>query len=91
MTKKLYQFEIGKQYCTISNQDCLKNQIKRLLEIAPIEFSLEESEDNLKQYKKQIYKQTFTFEKPEEARDFGLDILNTGAIFFCSLREVKVK
>lgn len=87
--KELYVFQINTNRKKGTQID-LRKEVLSLLEFAPIEFELE-SENDCTEYYKVINEQQFVFETGEEARVFAINILRTGAIFFCQLKKVKVK
>ncbi len=90
MKKELCVFRITGQHRTGNDQEELRRGIIDLLEIAPIEFTLENHLVEGK-YKRNFPSQSFTFETQGEARQFALKILRTGLIFFCELNNVEVK
>ena len=90
-SNKLYQFKINPQNRKGSSQDELRKGIIDLLEVAPIQFKLDDASGNEEKYERSFPKQVFTFETQDKARQFALPILKTKCIFFCELKEVNVE
>jgi len=87
--KKLYIFRIGRNVKIWKGaQKELRNEVIRLLKVAPVYFSLSKCEDKERRI---LPKQEFVFETQEEARWMALKFLETETFFFCELFERSVE
>ena len=84
--EKLYVFKIQNNERPVTQKEG-RNEIIKLLNIAPIEFQLTGTRDDAKRV---VSAQEFAFETQEEARTFALRLLETSTFFFCELKKVEV-